>query len=207
MSPDPTAKAPPSPDGPDAGGSGRDGRSAAGGVPAAAPVGRAARPAWATARGRAELGLALLLVVVAGVVLAQTAALHVPASTGVAGPRFFPALVGVLLLVAGVLLGVEVLRGRTAEPEAGEDLDPHARTDWPALGLLTAALAVHVLLLLLIGYVLAVAALFAVAARALGSRRVVRDAAVGFLLGLVIYLVFTKGLALTLPRGPLEGLF
>jgi putative tricarboxylic transport membrane protein len=154
---------------------------------------------------RAELGLAAFVAAVGVFLLVQTARLRVPATSNVVGPTFFPNLVGVALIVAGVLLAVEVLRGRAAEPEAGEDVDPTRPTDWRTLGLLLAALVAHLLLMLLVGYVLAAAALFWGAAFALGSRRWLRDAAVGVLLGVVLYVAFTRGLGLRLPEGAIEA--
>jgi putative tricarboxylic transport membrane protein len=157
------------------------------------------------AGSRAELGLAAFVAAVGAFLLVQTAGLRVPATSNVVGPKFFPTLVGIALIVVGVLLAVEVLRGRVAEPEAGEDVDPTRPTDWPTLLLLLAALVVHLLLMLLIGYVLAAAALFWGAAFALGSRRRLRDAAVGVLLGVVLYVAFTRGLGLRLPEGAIEA--
>jgi putative tricarboxylic transport membrane protein len=157
------------------------------------------------AGSRAELGLAAFVAAVGAFVLVQTAGLPVPATSNVVGPKFFPTLVGIALIVVGVLLAVEVLRGRVAEPDAGEDVDPTQPTDWRTLLLLLAALVAHLLLMLLIGYVLAAAALFWGAAFALGSRRRLRDAAVGVLLGVVLYVAFTRGLGLRLPEGAIEA--
>ena len=49
--------------------------------------------------------------------------------------------------------------------------------------------------------------LFACTARGFGRRALAVDAAIGFVLGLVIFLVFAKLLTLLLPAGPLERLF
>ena len=48
--------------------------------------------------------------------------------------------------------------------------------------------------------------LFAATARAFGRRALATDVAIGFVTGVVIYLVFTKLLTLGLPQGPLERL-
>jgi putative tricarboxylic transport membrane protein len=157
------------------------------------------------AGSRAELGLAVFVAAVGAFLLVQTAGLRVPATSNVVGPKFFPTLVGIALIAVGALLGTEVLRGRVAEPEAGEDVDPTRPTDWRTLLLLLAALVVHLLLMVLIGYVLAAAALFWGAAFALGSRRWLRDAATGVLLGVVLYVAFTRGLGLRLPEGAIEA--
>jgi putative tricarboxylic transport membrane protein len=48
---------------------------------------------------------------------------------------------------------------------------------------------------------------FACTARGFGRRALLVDAAIGFVLGLGIFLVFAKLLTLLLPMGPLERLF
>lgn len=57
------------------------------------------------------------------------------------------------------------------------------------------------------GFVAAITILFACTARGFGRRALAVDAAIGFVLGLVIFLVFAKLLTLLLPVGPLERLF
>lgn len=57
------------------------------------------------------------------------------------------------------------------------------------------------------GFVLGAALLFAFTARAFGRRAMLVDLAIGFALGLVIFLLFNKFLTLALPMGPLERLF
>jgi len=55
-------------------------------------------------------------------------------------------------------------------------------------------------------FVLAATLLFVLTARGFGSRAVLRDAAIGFVLALIAFLGFTLGLGLTLPAGPFEFL-
>jgi putative tricarboxylic transport membrane protein len=40
----------------------------------------------------------------------------------------------------------------------------------------------------------------------MGSRRLVRDIAIGVILATVLYIIFTRGLGLSLPAGILEGI-
>jgi putative tricarboxylic transport membrane protein len=68
---------------------------------------------------------------------------------------------------------------------------------------LLATLAVHAVLFPLAGFIPASAALFAVAAYLLGSRRPVRDLALGMVVAAVLYAVFTAGLGMSLPQDPL----
>jgi putative tricarboxylic transport membrane protein len=51
------------------------------------------------------------------------------------------------------------------------------------------------------GFVLASTVLFVCAARAFGSRRLARDAVLGLALATVVFVGFTRGLSLALPRG------
>jgi putative tricarboxylic transport membrane protein len=145
------------------------------------------------------------LVIAVGVfLLIQTASLNVPANANVLGPKFFPTVVGILLLVVGGVFAVQALRGVRAEPELEEDIDPDAPADRRALLLIGVALAAHIAALLLLGYIAAAAVLFWGTAFALGSRRYLLNAVVAVALAVVLYVAFTRGLGLTLPRGPLE---
>jgi putative tricarboxylic transport membrane protein len=57
------------------------------------------------------------------------------------------------------------------------------------------------------GFVIAIALLFACTSRGMGRQAFAVDLAIGFILGLAIYLTFAKLLTLILPSGPLERLF
>jgi putative tricarboxylic transport membrane protein len=57
------------------------------------------------------------------------------------------------------------------------------------------------------GFIIATTLLFAMTASAFGRKAFHIDLLIGFVLSTVIYLVFSKILALTLPAGPLEHLF
>ncbi len=57
------------------------------------------------------------------------------------------------------------------------------------------------------GFIFGATLLFAFTARAFGRRTMLVDLAIGFVLGLVIFLLFNKFLTLALPMGPLERLF
>jgi putative tricarboxylic transport membrane protein len=57
------------------------------------------------------------------------------------------------------------------------------------------------------GFIIAITVVFACTARGMGRQGLLVDAVIGFVLGLVIYLVFAKLLTLILPSGPLERLF
>lgn len=156
-------------------------------------------------RGRGELVLAALLLVLGIFVLVETSRIEVPATANALGPRFFPTVVGWVLCVLGVWLGVDILRGGHGEMDEGEDVDTSAPSDWRTIGIMTAAFALHVVTVTRLGWFVAGAILFYGVAFALGSRRHLRDVAVAVVLSLVVYLVFAKALGVTLPAGILEG--
>ncbi|WP_088342614.1 MULTISPECIES: tripartite tricarboxylate transporter TctB family protein [Rhodomicrobium] len=57
------------------------------------------------------------------------------------------------------------------------------------------------------GFILGATVLFAATARAFGRKALIADAAIGFTLSFLVYLMFTKLLSLSLPQGPFERLF
>lgn len=68
---------------------------------------------------------------------------------------------------------------------------------------LVASLLAHAVLMPIVGFVPASAALFAITARLMGSRRSARDVAIGVAATTVLFVAFTQGLGLDLPRDPL----
>jgi putative tricarboxylic transport membrane protein len=114
------------------------------------------------------------------------------------GPEAVPYLVaGGLVLLA---LAHFVVAARSALPRA-EPVDGRAIA-WIGLGLFALIAAVG----LGMGFIPAMALLFAATARAFGRNAVLVDLAIGLVLGLLVYLGFTKLLTLSLPQGPLERL-
>jgi putative tricarboxylic transport membrane protein len=123
------------------------------------------------------------------------------------GPRFFPLLVAGGLLLCGVLLLVQAVRGRAAPLDESEDVDVTAPADWPAVAVLGLALLADILLIERLGFVLASTVLFWGVALGFGSRRYLRDVSIGLALSLAVYLAFTRLLDLTLPAGVLPLLW
>ncbi len=157
-------------------------------------------------RGVAVPDAAVALVVIGlGIfTLVDSRRITVPLSANVVGPRAFPYAVGVALVLAGGAVLAGALRGRTAEPEAGEDVDTHARTDWATVAKVVAAFAVHVVVVDTVGWALAATLLFGGVAWALGAVWW-RGLVVGLVLGFVLQAVFVTGLGVSLPAGLFEG--
>lgn len=120
------------------------------------------------------------------------------------GPGVFPLIVGAALLLAGLGLLLESLRGqwRVAWVERAASAAPLRN-----VLLVTAALTLNVLLFAPLGFIVASAVLFACVSAAFGSRRFVLDAVIGIAFAVAIYVIFAHGLGLQLPTGDLwEGL-
>jgi putative tricarboxylic transport membrane protein len=110
-------------------------------------------------------------------------------------PSTLPAAAFGALACLLALALVRAARGHAALPASAWRV--HAR---PLV--LLGYLALHAVLLPLAGFIPANAALFAIAAGLLGSRRPLRDIAVGVAIAAVLFAVFTAGLGLSLPQDP-----
>lgn len=156
--------------------------------------------------GKAELGLAALLLALGVFLLVETQRIAIPVNANAVGPRFFPTVVGALLCLVGAWLVVDVLRGGHGDMEAAEDIDLSRTSDWRTLGLLSAVFLAHAALLEVLGFAVAGSLLFFGIAAALGSRRWARDAAVSVALATAVYVVFGRVLGVGLPAGLLDGI-
>lgn len=151
-----------------------------------------------------EVVVSLVVVALGLFVVVDAHRITVPLSSNVVGPRVFPYAVGAVLLAAGTAVLVGAMRGLRAEPEAGEDVDTDAPTDWVTLAKVVIGFALHVLLVDALGWALAGALLFAVVAWALGGNPV-KAIVVGLVLGFAVQAAFVTGLGVTLPVGPFDG--
>lgn len=156
--------------------------------------------------GKAEVALAALLLALGAFVLVETSRIDVPANVNAIGPRFFPTVVGVLLVLVGSWLVLDVVRGGHGAMEAAEDIDLTRTSDWRTLGLLSVVFLGHAVLLELLGFAVAGTLLFFGIGAALGSRRWARDAAVSAVLATGVYLFFGRFLGVGLPAGLLDGI-
>lgn len=150
---------------------------------------------------RAEVVVALAAVALGLFVLAGSFTIDLGAGYDRIGPRLFPYVVAGGLLLSGSFLAWGALRRATSS--VGE---LRLQTSWSAIATLSFALVSSALLLVYAGFILTATLLFWLVARAFESRRPRRDAVVGLLLSVFVYLAFTRGLGLVLPRGLLAGL-
>ena len=148
-----------------------------------------------------EVVVALAVIALGLFVLVGSFAIDLGAGYDRIGPRLFPYLVAAGLLLSGSFLARGALRRETSSVE-----ELRFQTSLSAIGTLSIALVSSVLLLEHAGFILTATLLFWLVARAFESRQPRRDAVVGLLLSIFVYLAFTRGLGLVLPRGLLDGL-
>lgn len=148
-------------------------------------------------RDHTAVVVGILLLLVAGVLWYDANAISRTVAYGV-GPGVMPKIIGAGLALLGLLSIVSGFRGEAESVEA---------TDWLAVFIVIGGfIALTVIIGLGGGFLIAMAILFAATSFAFGRRAVLADLALGGLLALLTYLLFTKGLALSLPQGPLERL-
>jgi putative tricarboxylic transport membrane protein len=161
--------------------------------PDAAPAGRST----------GEFVMALLLAALGLYLILDAANIAVPGSANQVGPRFFPYLIGGVIVATGVALAARVWRGDRGPADESEDVDPTAGTSWQAVGIISVAFLAQALLINVIGWPLAVALMFAMVAWALGARGFVRPFLAGIITSAVVWIIFVKGLNVALPGGTL----
>jgi putative tricarboxylic transport membrane protein len=130
----------------------------------------------------------------------QTAIIPVSPLYSKVGPTIFPYIASGLLLVLGVLLTFQGLRGGW-QPDDEKEVP----LDWRAMAFVGAGLVANVVLIGPLGFTIASTVMFTLIAWGFGSRRPWRDAPIGFVLALAAYFGFASGLGVNIGRGPLEA--
>jgi putative tricarboxylic transport membrane protein len=122
------------------------------------------------------------------------------------GPKLFPMLIGIGLLVLAVILAIAIPRGSKGEADAGEDIDPDLPSDWRTVGLLVAIFVAAILLVNPLGWAITGALMFAGCATVLGGRHYIRNILIGAVLSVGSFYAFYSGLGIPLPAGILDGI-
>jgi putative tricarboxylic transport membrane protein len=122
------------------------------------------------------------------------------------GPKFFPIVIGIGLILLAVALGIAIERGSVGQMEGGEDVDPDSPADWRTVGLLVALFVGVIFAVRPLGWAITGALLFAGAATILGSRHWVRNLVIGTVLSVGSFYAFYSGLGIPLPAGILDGI-
>jgi putative tricarboxylic transport membrane protein len=122
------------------------------------------------------------------------------------GPKMFPLVIGIVLLLLAVVLAIAIPRGSVGEADAGEDVDPNAPSDWRTVGMLVGLFVATILLVEPLGWAITGALLFGGAATILGSKHYVRNIVIGVVLSVGSFYAFYSGLGIPLPAGILDGI-
>jgi putative tricarboxylic transport membrane protein len=150
---------------------------------------------------RGDLGIAIGVILLGLIAAWQTTEIPQSAYAAV-GPRAFAWAASAMLVVMGVFLALDALRGGWSH-----ETDEFGEVDWPGGLWMLAGLVANVALIDVIGFILASTVLFVFTARAFGSRLIARDAAIGFALAFVAYIGFDRVLGYKIGSGLIERLF
>jgi len=152
-------------------------------------------------RDRAHVAISALLIALALFVFWQVRSIPADGGYSAVGPRFTPLLIGAgILIVGAVLLWQALFRGW----KGLQGTEPPEPFYTPAFLLIAGGLVAHMIVIGLVGFTIASTLLFAMGARGFGSRRLLRDAIIGFVLAAIVFLFFTRVLNLALPASPLK---
>jgi putative tricarboxylic transport membrane protein len=154
-------------------------------------------------RGLAKGDLGIAIGVIALGLVAGWQTTEIPQSAYAAvGPRAFAWAASAMLVVMGGFLAVGALRGGWSH-----ETDDFGEIDWPGGLWMLGGLAANVALIDVVGFILASTVLFVLTARAFGSRKLARDAVIGFALAFVAYIGFDRVLGYRIGAGLIERLF
>jgi putative tricarboxylic transport membrane protein len=152
-------------------------------------------------RSAGAIAVALGVIIVGIVVGYETSQIAPTPLYAKVGPKVFPGIVALGLILLGLALLWQAWSGRwKAAAEEGETTE----TDWRALGWLGFGLVFNVATIGILGFILASTVLFASVARAFGSLKTARDLGIGFVFAAVTYFGFAKLLSINMGSGLLE---
>ena len=145
----------------------------------------------------AGLVIALILLILAGLVWWDMTKLQILSPYDL-GPKVMPIVVSGCLAILAIGNAISAFRG---------ELPARDSLDWRPIILILGGLAALILLIAFGGgFIIGTALLFATTSAAFGRRAFLVDLLIGFVLAVLVYVLFSKLLALSLPAGPLERL-
>jgi putative tricarboxylic transport membrane protein len=145
---------------------------------------------------RAALAIAAGIAIVAAIIAYSTATAVGGSATRI-GPAVFPYAIAGGLFILAIWTAFEAMRGDFPEREE-QQIQPVV---WIVGGLVAQMLLLHIT-----GFAIATGLLFAATARGFGKGPLWMTVPVGIVLSFIIWVIFAKGLELSLPAGPLERL-
>lgn len=145
----------------------------------------------------AALVIALVLAVIAAVIIWQTSQMRVPPIQARVGPTVFPYVIagGMILLSIGTAFAA--FRGTFPARE---------RDNYGPMLWIVGGLVAQLLLLGWAGFSIATGILFAFTAKGFGRGPLWQTIPIGVVFAFVVWFIFSRGLQLSLPTGPLERL-
>lgn len=147
---------------------------------------------------RAAFVIAAALALVAIVIAVSTSSMGGVAGYSPVGPKTFPYIIAGGLFVLAIFTAIEAWRGDFPERE---------RQDFPPMIWIVGGLAVQLLTMKTVGFAIATGLLFAATAKGFGRGPLWMTVPIGIVFSLIVWIIFAKGLQLTLPAGPIERLF
>lgn len=148
-----------------------------------------------------EFLLALGIVALGCLAFYETAQIPVSPMYAKVGPTVMAYASSALLLGLGLALAFEAWRGRWTRPPEEADV----RLDLRAIAWLLLGLMLNIGLIGPLGFVPASTLLFVCTSLAFGSRRPLRDAAIGLIFAAIAYFGFARLLGINIGAGLLEG--
>ena len=131
--------------------------------------------------------------------------MDIPQGGSIISPQTFPYLVAGFLTLVGFVLVTQVLRGKYGTPEGTEPGEEFQSADFKTMIMFAAAIAIHVVLLEIVGYVIAATVSFWGVSFAFGSRKYLKDLMLSIIFATLVYLIFSIGLNINLPAGIFDG--
>jgi putative tricarboxylic transport membrane protein len=156
-------------------------------------------------QGKGELVFASSLFLLGLFVAWDTSRMDIPQGSSIVSPQTFPYMVAAFTSFVGLGLLIDVLRGRLGTPDGDEPGDPFVPANFKTMAIVAIAIALHVILLDIAGYIIAATVCFFGVSFGFGSRKYLKDFLVSLVFALVVYFSFTKGLNINLPSGIFEG--
>lgn len=108
------------------------------------------------------------------------------------GAGFLPSVVGIVLMILGFLLAVQIWRGVRFEEQGAEDVTDDHGVDYGALALAAAACALPMLTMKPLGFVVTCTGCFVLIAAAFKSRKWVLNTVLGAVFSLICWWLFRK---------------
>lgn len=153
---------------------------------------------------RSDLAAALFVLVLGLLAFWQAAVIPTSPIYAQVGPKLVPYLVAGVLVALGA--GLVAVAWRGGWSDSIEELQDAAPLNPRALGLMLAGLLANLVLIEPLGFTIAATAQFVLVAAAFGSRAILRNLLIAFIVSLSAYGLFVKGLGVNIGAGVVEAL-